>query len=441
MDPYTNSLDTLDVIISVAFVRGIVMSELSKRDKGWQQSELDVVKVVISAFVPSTGQQSDRLLTSLSLSNPKVANDVLKYNAIFPLKASDSTTPTRIVLPGLIKRETSSQNESESYEQYKRQKIELLITLMYGNEAITLGKTTMVVTGEEFKTKQFDLHIETEKKSVASTQKKVEFPMKRVNSLSSLRGGEIAPTAFKHDRRRRKWQIEKDAVMRVFMKVVQSKDQYDTVNTYNQGYMEPISRNPIEVPRTIISNTGYYEPELGSRRGSKADFGTPFDNNYAPYHATRSHSNLRLRSGSFQVSVPNEIVPDIAFAGRTGPPSGVGIVGAPPETTTSITRRDSRAFRSNSAPRFSDRSHAISNHVGAYGGSLYGHNLGGTSRREYDGDVDRYGGSSYGAPRKMSPVSSNGEYGGSSFHRAGQASRRGLIDGYPQSPYHNTRHY
>lgn len=427
-----NNLNKLDVIISVAFVRGIVMSELSKRDKGWQQSELDVVKVVISAYVPSTGQQSDRSLTSLSLSDPKAVKDVLKYNAIFPLKASDSSTPTRIVLPGLIKRDASSPNNTESYELYKRQTIELLITLMLGNEIISLGKTTMVVTGEEFKTKQYDLHIETEKKSVASTQKKIEFPMKRVNSLSSLRGGEITPTAFKHDRRRRKWHIEKDAVMRVFMKVVQSKGQYDTANTYKQGYMEPMSRNPNEVPRTIISNTGYYEPEVGYRRGSKADFGIPF--------STRSHSNPRPRSGSFQVSVPNEFESDINVSGVTGPLSGIRMIGSH-ETMSSIAQRDSRAFRSQSAPRFRDLSPGASNHFDTYGGSLYGHNLGGFSRRDYDGNIDRYGGSSYGVPRKISPRSSNGEYGGSSFHRAGQTSRRGFMHGYPQSPYHSTRNY
>lgn len=418
-----NSIDTLDVIISAAFVRGIVMSELSKRDKLWQQSELDQVKVVISAYVPSTGQQSDRVLTSLSLSDSKVVNGVLKYNAIFPLKASDKSTPTRIVLPGLIKRDTSVSDDTESYELFKRQTIELLITLTLGIEVITIGKTTMVVTGEEFKTKQYDLHIVTEKKSVANIQKKVEFPMKRMNSLSSLRSGEISPASFKYDRRRRKWHIEKDAVMRVFLKVVPSKIQKYAANTDHQGGMESITRNPIEVPRTTITNTGYYEPEeVWSPQGSRANFGIPF--------TTRSQSNPRTRSGSFQHGIPDEVVLDMSSS----------FIGTP-ETMTSINQSDSKPFRSQSAPRFRDRSPVASRHFGTYSGSLYGHNLGGSNRRDYDVEIDRYGGSSYGVPRKFSPKSSHGEYGGSSFHRAGQASRRGVIDGYLQSPYHNTRNY
>lgn len=426
MDPYMNSIDTLDVIISAAFVRGIVMSELSKRDKLWQQSELDQVKVVISAYVPSTGQQSDRVLTSLSLSDSKVVNGVLKYNAIFPLKASDRSTPTRIVLPGLIKRDTSVSDDTESYEQFKRQTIELLITLTLGIEVITIGKTTMVVTGEEFKTKQYDLHIVTEKKSVANIQKKVDFPMKRVNSLSSLRSGEISPASFKYDRRRRKWHIEKDAVMRVFMKVVPSTIQKYTASTDHLGDRESIYRNPIEVPRTTISNAGYYEPEeVWSPQGSKANFGIPF--------TTRSHSNPRARSGSFQYGIPDEVVLDMSSSS-----SAKGFIGTP-ETISSINQRDSN--RSKSAPRFRDRSPVVSRNFGTYGGSLYGNNLGGSNRRDYDVEIDRYGGSSYGVPRKNSPKSSHGEYGGSSFHRAGQASRRGVIDGYLQSPYHNTRHY
>lgn len=427
------SNDSLDVIISVAFIRGIVMTELSKSGKGWNiQSELDLIKVLVSAVLPSTGDQVDGVLVSVPLDNPKVEDDVSKYNAIFPLRTNDTVTLTRLVIPGLIKKDTG-----ESYidhDQYKRQSVELLLTLMFGSEAITLGKTTIIVTGEEFKTKQFDLHIQTDKKSVNNVQKKVTFPMRRVNSLSSLKSGDIAPASFKLDRKKRKWHVEKDAVMRVFMKVVQTNEQRNHAFSVNQGYTGAVCGSPSEVPRTIISNNPYFDQDGGTHRNSQRDFG------YHPsYNMVRSSSNLRMRSGSFDMNSPYAAIPNTLTTGRASTPLRRGRSDAVP-LPLYRTGSDIKNVRSSSVPRTSERSNRIVSSQGsAYGGSVYGQNAEVFQRRGHATETDRYGGSMYGSfQRKLIPPKSSygGDYGGSSFQRAGQSSRQAS-----QSPYVSTRNY
>ena len=148
--------ESLDVVISVGFVRSIIMTEAKKR-KDWNtKAELDSVKAVVTALVPATGYQADGFLSSGPLESPKQIGNEMKYNAIFPLKIKDNGAPTRITMPGLIQRDRSAEG-ADFVGQYKRQTIELLITLVFGNEAIALGKATLLVTGEELKTKQTDL--------------------------------------------------------------------------------------------------------------------------------------------------------------------------------------------------------------------------------------------------------------------------------------------
>lgn len=422
--------DSLDVIISVAFIRGIVMTELSKSGKDWNiQSDLDLVKVVVSAVVPTTGHQIDGFLVSLPLDNPKMEGDISKYNAIFPLRTNDPATQTRLVIPGLIKREADSSDFDDG--QYKRQSIDLLLTLMFGSEAITLGKTTIVVTGEELKTKQFDLHVHTEKKAVNNVQKKVTFPMRRVNSLSSLKSGDIAPASFKLDRKKRKWHIEKDAVIRVFMKVVvPSNQQHKHAFSVSQGCAGSVCGSRREVPMTIISNMAYYDQDVGSYRESQRDFGY-----YPNSGIVRSSSNLRPRSGSFHMISPFDGIPNNPIGrGRT-----VGLSDAAP-LPIYRTGSELKKLRSSSVPRSSERSNRVMNSQGsAYGGSVYGHNAEGYHRRGQDVETDRYGGSMYGSSQRKSippKASYGGDYGGSSFQRAGQSSRKGM-----QSPYISTRNY
>ena len=83
------------------------MKEMAKRRKDWNtRSELDSVKVVVAALVPSTGYQAEIFLSSAPLKSPKEVGDEIQYNAVFPLKGRDSNgAPTRMIMPGLLQRE------------------------------------------------------------------------------------------------------------------------------------------------------------------------------------------------------------------------------------------------------------------------------------------------------------------------------------------------
>jgi hypothetical protein len=264
--PAPSGSENLDVTISIGFLRGIFMQENNKV-KDWQQhAELDSVKVVIIARNEANMRQADEFITSAPLEKPKPIGAWMNYTALFPLK--NSNYPTKMTLHGLIQRDHSS-GEYSSHGQYKRESIELFITLVFGNEAITLGRARLLVTGEETRTKQNDLPIDISRDGILKAQKKINFPMKQMTSLPSGKGGEIAPVAFKYDRRRRKFQIETDAVLRVFFKV----SPYNPYDTSRNNNMNP---SPSMVPDSNQSMFSSSKPRRSlfgggaSRGGSSA---------------------------------------------------------------------------------------------------------------------------------------------------------------------------
>jgi hypothetical protein len=407
--------ESLDVIISVGFVRGIIMKEQTSRRRDWNAiSELDSVKVVISAMVPSIGYQAEGFLSSEPLESPKQVGDVMKYNAVFPLKAKNSKgVPTRITLPGLMRLDKSE----IGHGQYKRQTIELLITLVFGNEAITLGRATLLVTGEELKTKQTDLPIDTSKNTVIKLQKKSTFPMKRTGSLQSNKQGDIAPTSFKYDRRRRKYQIENDAVLRAYLKCIPS-DPYgqnnykyqgalnSTHNMNNQYQVTPVPKNELGIPKVIIpkvagdlsmggsvySNMGGYPPNMGGSAVVPSHINEYRESsiNRIPQSRGRSQSNTRP---GYPGSVQGHGSIYSASNGRVPPPGH------------SISRQ-----RSYSAPRQSLQlpHHGSGPDYSFSGSGAQGRHSSRGSRghRQYGSSFD----ASYGTSVKKGPISQKGRH-------------------------------
>lgn len=441
---------SLDVTISVGFVRGIVMKEMAKRRKDWNtRSELDSVKVVVAALVPSTGYQAEIFLSSAPLKSPKEVGDEIQYNAVFPLKGRDSNgAPTRMIMPGLLQREKGS----DPHAQFKRQTVELLITLVSGNEAFTLGKSTLMVTGEEVKTKQFDLPVDTTKSTVLKLQKKSTFPMKRTSSFSSKMSGrsKIGPTSFKFDRRRRKYQLEKDAVLRVYLKVSPSESY---PRHPNGGGMAPVSSRygqepPLAmeshhngIPKVITPSMGF-EPEglstpslVGYPPGSSAVVRSHSRGFSSPMQDYREQSGHSMRSQSNPKSpMPQTIQVNGSIYGGSAVQGG-----NPAPAYTGMPRT-----RSQSIPRQRANSSYGGQGGSAYGGSSYNNAGYGTSgsrgrtpsRAPSHSGHQQYGGSSYGAPRKPH-VSQGNQYGGSSFQRAGSSQYRVRS----QSPHVLNRNY
>lgn len=420
---------SLDVVISVGFVRSIVVTE-AKRRKDWNtNAELDSIKAVVTAMVPATGYQAEGFLSSGPLESPKKVGEIMKYNAIFPLKSRDSNgVPTRITLPGLMQRDKNVDNE-DFPSPYKRQTVELLITLVLGNEAITLGKTTLLVTGEEVKTKQSDLPIDTDKKSVIQLKKKSTFHMKRSSSISSNKQGEIAPTSFKYDRRRRKYQIEKDAVLRAYVKCVPHNPYGQQINAqggmgpvsqqYNENHEASTARTQSGIPKVISPGMGF-EPSMGGSGSVYSTLGLNSvtgsygrGNDSSPVKEYSDHNGRTFQEAGSRPQSNSRIHPYVSMHnsshGRTPPPSHL------------MTHQ-----RSSSAPR--QRSGAAGGHGSAYGGSSYNgshadYSFSGTGTRgrsvSRGSSHQQYGGSSYGTPSRKPNMHQGSQYGGSHFNRAG----------------------
>lgn len=416
----------LDVTISVGFLRGIYMLE-SKKVKGWEnQAELDSVRVVVIARNDANMLQASDYITSAPLDTPKPVGDWMNYTAVFPLKGTKSTT--KMTLPGLIKKNHNSNMFSRD-GQYKRESIELLITLVFGNEAITVGKARLVVTGEEVRTKQSDIPIDVFRDDLIKSQTRSHFPMKRTRSLPCGKDGELAPVSFKYDRRRRKFQIETDAVMRVFIKVSPHNPYNNSANSIN---LENVSisgqsrwskrfrgRSIISRSRTRALSEG---PSPRNNVGRPPiSISIPPKNKEMSQRMRRNSSSFhesinQLMNGSDQGSFNRSFNAEMTDAspGRTAPPGG-----PVSQWSQSVPSRYSGAYGYQPPS--------------AYGGSSYGYGVGNTKspRRAPNSGQMQYGGSSYGGiPRKMNFDQAIGNI----YNSQGYGSR-GAVRSRSQSPY------
>jgi hypothetical protein len=429
--PMSNEADRLDVTISIGFLRGVFMHE-NKKVRDWQQhdTELDAVKVVVLARNEANQIQAKDFLTSAPLTKPKPVGEWMNYTALFPLKGS--STITKMTLPGLIQRDPSSDSFA-SHGSYKRESVDLLITLVFGNEAITIGKSRVVITGEELRTKQSDLPVEINRDAILRAQKKSYFPMRRMTSLHVGKGGDLSPMPFKFDRRRRKFQMETDAVLRVFFKV-SPHDPYNNSNMsvsipgnifsksmnrkrlFGNGSIRSRSRSNSVGPRNrevVPSTIGGGFTELGSPsrfEDTNPNIGQGFSNpslgrqpsNYGRSNNDFGSSRQMQQQSSMDMhnsmpamhSVRNMVrrTPSNArpFDGqspdRAGPPGGTFAFGS----------RNQSSPRSQSAPRMRySTGGGMGDQQRAYGGSAFGGG-GGFNGGGGSGASNLYGGSSFG---------------------------------------------
>lgn len=307
--------------------------------------------------------------------------------------------------------------------------------------------------------------------------------MKRMSSLPGGKQGELAPVSFKYDRRRRKFQIETDAVLRVFYKV----SPHDPFSASNNNVITGMAPNPSmgsqggifssmsksklfggvisrsnssltprrnrpDVPSTV---GGFSEGPRG-RMGPPPHMGRPpsSSSQIAPYGGIpasmsmggNSRQNYVPQQPMHQNRMPSPMPMQRMPSSRSDHSRSMGgsyYGGTSPGRTGPPTSVNGRA---QSAPRMRLPA-GYSDQGSVYGGSTYGYNNGGGSNlsrhggsrrgsgnpNEKGGGHQHYGGSSYGgAPRKMhldkemSRGYNNQGYGGSSGHRTRSRS---------QSPY------
>lgn len=215
----------MDVTLSVGFLRGIIAQESSKHaarsglyDSGGYKQE--GVRAMVTAVVPEKSAIGGGNITSAPLEAAESVGRKKVYTAMFPLKGGKVSSS--VTIPGLLKGvQRSSRNTPYGHRTVKPQPIDLLISLVLQNEKIYLGKATILATGEEVRTKQIDLPIDVSRDSIVRTLKKTSIG-KRAPSITADRHGDVAPTAFKYDTHRRKYKIETDALLRVFIKALPS---------------------------------------------------------------------------------------------------------------------------------------------------------------------------------------------------------------------------
>lgn len=246
----------MDVTLSVGFLRGIVAQESSKHAArgGLYESgayDQDGVRAIITAIVPEKSIINGGNITSAPLEAAESVGRKKVYTAMFPLKGGKVSSS--VTIPGLLQGDQrSSRNMPYGHRIIKPQPIDLLISIMFQNERMYLGKATILATGEEIRTKQIDLPIDVARDSIIRTQKKSSIG-KRAPSITADRHGDVAPTAFKYDPTRRKYKIERDGLLRVFIKALPANTRSSrshsqpTESRPGRGYPQQLKSSPSDI--------------------------------------------------------------------------------------------------------------------------------------------------------------------------------------------------
>jgi len=230
-------LNAMDITLSIGFLSGIVGQESSKnlsRGRMYDSSggyNQDGVIAMVTVLVAGKDLSGFDNIVSAPIEATEEEERSRFFTAVFPLMGGQVSSS--ITIPGLLQEvQTSGRNMSYDQRCFKPQAIDLLISLVYQNEQLYFGKTTILATAENSRTKQVDLPIDTARDSIMRAQKK-STGGKRLPSMKADRDGDIAATAFKCDRSRRKYKIEKDALLRVFIKSKPSKTSHSQQNRSN----------------------------------------------------------------------------------------------------------------------------------------------------------------------------------------------------------------
>jgi len=362
--------ETMDVTLSVGFLKGIIAQENSKHAARDWVNDADGydrrgVRALITALVPDNTIGGGGSIASAPLEITETMGRNNVYTAIFPLKGGKVSSS--ITIPGLLKSERLSSRSLQYGQQQsiKPQPIDLIIGLVNENEQITIGKATILATGEEIRTKQVDLPIEVSRDSIMRSQKKSSYQGKKASSMSVDRHGDIAPAAFKHDRTRRKYKIERDAVLRVFIKSLPATNGgFSGLNgsrslngSRRRRSMTPQSRQPSSSRRM---NPHPPQDFQGQRSSSSRRMNS---NPPQDFHNMSRHSSSRSRSHG---GIPLMIEPRINQGYRAsspGPPRtmppGYGGGGIPNEMSNDLTYGESASVYGNAYPIQPSRARSV----------------------------------------------------------------------------------
>ena len=309
----------MKVCIGIDIMEGLVLE--CNKSKNEQPLGIFPLNAVISCTKNvSCSRQIATHVPSLPLSIPsssfsdKVHNFLVRWPADYDPRGDALST---FQLSRLMKRDAFYSDGTGLSSGFQPEEIELTVGIMRGSEMLTLGKATLVITGEENEELVIDLPINTEK-DIVKNKKKEPPPLKRTNSkifgkVTKPNAKILKPLSFPSDKRR-KFHLTENAMIRLHVSV--TPDTENNRSGDDSGASSGVSSSVFSSNDTETSSVSYsnYSTEYSSVTGSTSfntNSGSRDDSKFhpspsisQPNNHSRHVGNNTIRSRKYHPHVP-----------------------------------------------------------------------------------------------------------------------------------------
>jgi len=297
----------MDISVGVDIMEGLIMEII--KQKGQPPLGTSPVTAVISCKKNvSSSRQISTHVPSLPLSVPsasfsdKVHNFLVRWPADFDPHGDALST---FKMSRLMKKDTLNPEEAGLTSGFVAEEIELSIGLLRGKEMLTIGKATLIITGNESDEMVIDLPISNEKDVVKDKKRDSSpSPLKRTNSKLFSKSTKntvkvLKPLSFPDDKRR-KFHLTDNAMIRLQVKV------HPRAGNGSNGSVDEFG------VQSRVSNTGSYTTgsasafSKDSRVSSGSSSGKTSKETATTDYNTSAEFSSRDESGTFSASHSND---------------------------------------------------------------------------------------------------------------------------------------
>jgi len=251
----------MDISVGVDIMEGLVM-EINKKKGSPPLGNCPVTAVISCKKNVSNSRQISTHVPSLPLSVPsasfsdKVHNFLVRWPADFDPHGDALST---FKMSRLMKKDTTQSEGLRLTSGFVAEEIELSIGLLRGKEMLVVGKTILIITGNETEEMVIDLPISNEKDIVKNNNRDASpSPLKRTNSKLFSKSTKdtvkvLKPLSFPSDKRR-KFHLTDNAMVRLHVQICHRADN----NSNDEFGVQRSVSNTASYQDTGVSSSGSY---------------------------------------------------------------------------------------------------------------------------------------------------------------------------------------
>jgi hypothetical protein len=295
----------MDITVGVDIMEGLVM-EITKQKSEPPLGLCPVTAVISCKKNVSSSRQISTHVPSLPLAVPsasfgdKVHNFLVRWPADFDPHGDALST---FKMSRLMKKDTFNLKEARLTSGFVAEEIELTIGLMRGKDMLTLGKASLIITGNETDEMVIDLPISNEKAVVKDKKRDSSpSPLKRTNSKLFSKSTKstvkvLKPLSFPTDKRR-KFNLTDNAMIRLQVKV------HPMAGNGSSGSEFGVQSSVLNTPSYTTRSASAFSKN--SRVSSGSFSHKPSKETASTEYITSAEYSSREESGTFFASQSND---------------------------------------------------------------------------------------------------------------------------------------